>query len=60
MDEVEHLNEHNESREVYDEVNQLGFGDNVFSSPGAESKGNLNVQTLLDQQTGGRRKPVRP
>ena len=54
-DEVEHLNE---SREVYDEVNQLGFGDNVFSSPGAESKGNLNVKTYLDQQKGGKR--VRP
>ena len=45
-DEVEHLNE---SREVYDEVNQLGFGDNVFSSPGGESKGNLNVKSYLDQ-----------
>ena len=60
VDEVEHMNESRASREVADEVNQLGFGDNVFSSPGGESKGNLNVQSLLDQQKGGRRKPVRP
>ena len=56
-DEGERLNE---SREVQDEVNQLGFGDHVFASPGGESKGNLNVQSLLDQQKAGRRKPVRP
>ena len=40
----------NESREVYDEVNQLDFRGDMYSSPGVESGGNLNVKALLNQQ----------
>ena len=45
-DEIEPVNE---SREVYDEVNQLDFPGDIYSSPGGESGGNLNVKALLNQ-----------
>lgn len=46
-DEIEPVNE---SREVYDEVKQLDYRGDLYSSPGADSGGNLNVKALLNQQ----------
>ena len=56
-DEIEPVNE---SREVYDEVKQLDYRGDLYSSPGADSGGNLNVKALLNQQQIGRRKQARP